>query len=658
MNTANQTTLARESALKDDINSYKITGIPAKTKLITDEKVLARVTDGIYRQPGSALRELISNAYDADANQVIIKTDAPRFETMTIRDDGNGMSIDTLVNLTNHIGGSAKRNGKGKILHVTAAEDITLSPVKKRKLIGKIGIGLFSVAQLTREFEITTKQKGNDFYLKALIKLNNFSDEATSEIEERGEGFESGEVIIWTESTDNINSSGTDIILKNIKKSAKDILKSLDVWGQSELEFESNQSDDSVASNLNLPSFHIGCVSGQSGFEVFEKNFNREPNLPWDDCDPEDSKFKKLYQAVLDLTKTTVNPKLNVVLDSYLNMLWTLSLSVPLDYIDKHPFSLSTNDIAESYVLSNKAKTQAQKITAEYKGKAFSDFLPLNTKTQNTGFDVVIDGVKLYRPLRFSKLPIASAVVKEPIFFIGSHTPDFSAFDAKDSGGELSFDAYILWNPKIIPRDHNGVLIRLHNASGIMFDETFMKHQVAEHTIKSQLSIEIFVNKGLDSALNIDRESFNISHPHYQIIMKWLHKALRQVFNKFKSIRNEKLEQHRNLKSQKNSSRLDVLVNESLRRRGMDFDEKKELVITDSIKNIESSTGEKYIVTEKTYKSVVTNKKSSTKDSEIKAKVQAILQLLDSYGLLNDLTPKTQELLFEDILKIVCFEGE
>ena len=44
--------------------------------LATDDRVLARITDGIYRQPGSALRELIANAYDADAENVYIQTDA------------------------------------------------------------------------------------------------------------------------------------------------------------------------------------------------------------------------------------------------------------------------------------------------------------------------------------------------------------------------------------------------------------------------------------------------------------------------------------------------------------------------------------------------------------------------------------------------------
>src|SRR4051812_25568523 len=69
------------------------------TTLRTDERVIARVTDGIYRQPGSALRELISNAYDADATRVIIKTDAPRFERITVEDDGHGMKLEALAHL-------------------------------------------------------------------------------------------------------------------------------------------------------------------------------------------------------------------------------------------------------------------------------------------------------------------------------------------------------------------------------------------------------------------------------------------------------------------------------------------------------------------------------------------------------------------------------
>src|SRR4051794_17346544 len=99
-----------------------------QTTLQTNEQVIARVTDGIYRQPASALRELISNAYDADAHRVVIKTDVPRFERITIEDDGAGMSPQVLAHLLFNIGGSAKRNEQGETLGITSESDRFQSP--------------------------------------------------------------------------------------------------------------------------------------------------------------------------------------------------------------------------------------------------------------------------------------------------------------------------------------------------------------------------------------------------------------------------------------------------------------------------------------------------------------------------------------------------
>lgn len=100
--------------IKTKINSEEKT----ETLLKTDQKVLARITDGIYRHAYSALRELICNSYDADATEIYIDTDVPLFRTITVRDNGNGMSIDTLSNVLHHIGGSAKRNPQKKDLGI------------------------------------------------------------------------------------------------------------------------------------------------------------------------------------------------------------------------------------------------------------------------------------------------------------------------------------------------------------------------------------------------------------------------------------------------------------------------------------------------------------------------------------------------------------
>src|SRR4051794_24535519 len=98
-------------------------GTAFDTQLETDERVLARVTDGIYRQPWSALREMIANAYDADATTVSISTDPPRFGTIKVSDDGIGMGPQALANMVRHIGGSAKRTQRGPKIGVTSRGD-------------------------------------------------------------------------------------------------------------------------------------------------------------------------------------------------------------------------------------------------------------------------------------------------------------------------------------------------------------------------------------------------------------------------------------------------------------------------------------------------------------------------------------------------------
>ena len=61
------------------------------------------------------------------------------------------------------------------------------------------------------------------------------------------------------------------------------------------------------------------------------------------------------------------------------------------------------------------------------------------------------------------------------------------------------------------------MLVRIRGASGTLFDPTFLNYRVSEQTRLRQITAEIFVHEGLDSAVNIDRESFNFSHPHFSL---------------------------------------------------------------------------------------------------------------------------------------------
>ncbi len=70
--------------LADRIRTAAESGDIVQTELSTSQRIIARVTDGIYREPWAAFRELIANAYDADASRVVISSGAPDFKQITV----------------------------------------------------------------------------------------------------------------------------------------------------------------------------------------------------------------------------------------------------------------------------------------------------------------------------------------------------------------------------------------------------------------------------------------------------------------------------------------------------------------------------------------------------------------------------------------------
>jgi Histidine kinase-, DNA gyrase B-, and HSP90-like ATPase len=131
-------------------------------EILAAEKIIADISSGVYRSPAAALKELVSNSYDADATHVTITTDPPQCRTLTIADNGSGMTVENFVQVITHIGGSSKR----------LAGD--LSPTFKRPLIGRIGIGLLAVAQLGSRFYVSSSQRGSGKKFVAEVNLEPF----------------------------------------------------------------------------------------------------------------------------------------------------------------------------------------------------------------------------------------------------------------------------------------------------------------------------------------------------------------------------------------------------------------------------------------------------------------------------------------------------
>ncbi|MGY6273868.1 ATP-binding protein [Achromobacter denitrificans] len=665
-----------EVSLLRQVKNARDTGAAVEADLKTNAQVFARITDGIYREPASAIRELIANAYDADATEVRIYTDAPRFSQITIRDNGHGLSEDALVHVLSNIGGSLKRSAQGASFNVTSKEDRTLSP-GRRKLIGKLGIGLFSVSQLTHHLVIITKVKDEPYRRVCDILLKPQKD--LQEGDDTAE-FVTGKAIITTIPANDVESHGTDITLHSIRDYVRHELRSSKGWEalrvanarKSALErarggcatpedqelidaIDSEEDDDGFTVEAKEPKFHIGEISPDD-----PETLIKPAVFPWNPSDEPVQRFNKLVNAVVNtpLSSTREKIKINDILDNYFQMLWTISLCVPLPYIKKHPFSLSAKDGIPIFGISNKARGSATPI--DLIGDS-TVALAFDLKIDEPDdFHVFVDEVELRRPIL---MPPAEQDDHIPLLFVGKLSSDLASLPPDFSGGPLEFQAYLCWSKRIVPAEHNGVMIRVHGASGILFDEHFLKYQVSEQTRLRQITAEIFVTRGLDAAQNIDRESFNISHPHYQILSNWLHHALRQLNTKHKALQRTQSDVTATASHSKAEQQLRDIVSAASKEAKPSQKASSIQFVDKSKQSQESLPGNVIALDRAAIFSTASISRPVTKNEKRKAslfeaQILAVTNVLNDYGLLSLLETKTRENLIKAIVEIFSVDAK
>jgi hypothetical protein len=643
---------AEEKKFVGEILAFRGTDKAAEATLRTDDRVLARITDGIYRQPSSALRELISNAYDADATEVYIETDAPRFSQIRIRDNGAGMTEDVLARMIHHIGGSSKRTPIGATLGITEPTDPSRSP-RGRKLIGKIGIGLFSVSQLTSHFQIITKIAGQDHRLFADVILRTYNED---DAEPSDGTYETGSVRVVSVPADDRESHGTEVILLDVRPRARDILRSRDRWER--WAEQQNRPEGERDPSAAPPAWHAGFLAREPGPDNGEDIFRIDPLLPWNKSDDPTKRFQKLYDAIVDQVGSTIErPDLAKTLDTYLATLWTLSLSAPLAYIGKHPFDLGSEDGILAFRLSNTGRGRAEQLTLGPR-QTVREALNLSSGGPDPagGFSVYVDQVELRRPVSYRYWPVKKQAIGQPMLFVGAYRPDLSKVPEDMRGGQLEFEGYLFWNSRIVPKENNGVLVRINGSSGALFDDSFMKYQISEQTRLRQITSEIFVSRGLDAALNIDRESFNFAHPHYQLLSNWIHRSLRQLTNTHKGISDELRAQQQTAAQAAAASRLEAFAARSwAQARHGDAEPPPDVEVVSTPIEAAALRKEGVLAFEKAQISAAIPPSGKTARADAARREQmlkAIATVLDGFGLLNDMPYGQQHDLLNALLAI------
>ena len=156
-------------------------------KVIVDKSHLFTLGERMYIESIELLRELINNAYDADATRVYI-TISP--EIIKIKDDGSGMSQKGLEQFFT-VGSEEKR------IH-------NLSPRFGRKRIGQFGIGKFATLSAADQFEVESK-KGKFIY-KVIFDRKDWQKDNIWELP------------IGRREATPLDSKGTKVVLSKLKK--------------------------------------------------------------------------------------------------------------------------------------------------------------------------------------------------------------------------------------------------------------------------------------------------------------------------------------------------------------------------------------------------------------------------------------------------------
>ena len=157
-----------------------------------DKNTIDHLGIKLYSQFPPVIAELISNAYDADAEHVDIDINYQN-KYVTIIDDGIGMSYDE-INESFLVNGRNRRTAMGT----------DISPIKRRKVTGRKGLGKLAVFGVANEIELISVKNN----LKNGFSIN-YSELKDSEFDEYHP-----KIIYQNKKTDEPN--GTQITIRSI----------------------------------------------------------------------------------------------------------------------------------------------------------------------------------------------------------------------------------------------------------------------------------------------------------------------------------------------------------------------------------------------------------------------------------------------------------
>lgn len=461
--------------------------------------ILLHIGAGIYNSVAGAIKELVSNSFDADAANVLISTNYPYFDEIKVSDDGIGMSKVRLRQAMQTIGSSLKRT----------VDERRITEKFNRPIIGHLGIGLMALSQVCSTAKIESQEPGAKTKFVAELNFSEFKQREQQQIE-----------VAKLEILRDMHG-GIDVMKEKLDDPSLDVDDRADIQDVYDLAL---QAEKLLTSKPDLEGEHLGyCIiypelpaipgengtvitlseidggvkdtlkdTGRSG-DVLPSKY-QEKDSAWDDYRNEINSWDWL--ELIERLNRKTNQLSFESLPKYHQFLWDLAAMVPIEYVKDGPVHL------EPCLL----RVKKQQLVG-YK------------------FSLRVDNRNLIKPIL-----LPSGTLSEPKSleeFLDYFVQEVSFNDIID-GEPLEYHGYLYWQrEQNQPSTIRGLRIYIRNVGIGPYDDSLMNFKTVNPTSRAgQISGEIYVEEGLERALSVDRNSFKQTDPHYKALEQHIWRLL------------------------------------------------------------------------------------------------------------------------------------
>jgi len=462
--------------------------------------ILFHIGAGIYQSIAGALKELVSNSYDADATEVLISTDYPNFTQIKVVDNGSGMTKTRFRQAMATVGSSLKM----------ILDPARQTPKYSRPIIGRLGIGLMALSQVCSEATIESQAEGSSTKFVAKLDFSEFKRRVETQeknirldvLRERYGGEKEMRALL--------KKRGLPEETREDIKTILDILDEVPLKRkQREVEYEQlgycmlfpdlpatlgEHGTTITLTNIDAPVRELLADTGRAQKTL--PTFYQERDYSWGKYSDELNKMRWEDLCAL-LRKSSGGKTTYQLLPTYHQFLWELALMTPIQYLSEGPIALRTSLL----------RTKKEELTSY-------------------NFDLLVDNRSLRKPILMPSGQFSSR--EEELEEIYDYYLKTFQYDEEVASERLKFQGYIYWQRKQVqPSVVRGVQVHIRNVGIGLYDQTLMNFSTVNLTARvGQISGEIYVDEGLERALNVDRNSFRVTDEHYVALQHYVWKLL------------------------------------------------------------------------------------------------------------------------------------